>query len=97
MSFHGANQRRYGHVPPVQYPVANRSNDQPSYSARRPSFDQGDDAALFAPAQAPSPGYHNAPPLSRAPAGGDELFLSSTGGTPQTTSNVSSQNQYESP
>ncbi|SPN99948.1 related to GDP/GTP exchange factor Rom2p [Cephalotrichum gorgonifer] len=92
MSFRGDDQRRYGQVPPVQYPVANRPNDQAAaYSTRRRSFDQGDDAALLG--QAPSHGFNG-------PTGGDELFLgSSTGAAPPPPSNYHStyQNQYEQP
>lgn len=43
MSFRGDEQRRYGHIPPVQYPVANDGNqDLPN---RRLSFNSGDDGA----------------------------------------------------
>ncbi|KAI5867848.1 CNH domain-containing protein [Durotheca rogersii] len=78
MSFRDNDQRRYGHVPPVQYPVANRSSqDQSSYPARTPSFNNGDDAGTFASGGS-RPGYH--PTLNTAVtghAGRDELFLAS--------------------
>ncbi|KAK1750264.1 Rho1 guanine nucleotide exchange factor 3 [Echria macrotheca] len=44
MSFRNDDSRRYGHVPPAQYPVAGSSQDQ---SARRSSFNNGDDAGFF--------------------------------------------------
>ena len=49
MSFRGDDQRRYGHVPPVQYPVAGHplpsSEQSPPYPPRRLSFNNGDDSA----------------------------------------------------
>ncbi|EXM35281.1 hypothetical protein FOTG_01778 [Fusarium oxysporum f. sp. vasinfectum 25433] len=80
MSFRGDDQRRYGHVPPVQYPVAGRGQEyqqqqqqqqQPHSSyddiGRRASFNGGDDAAYIQP------------PINRSPAfggsGEDELFM----------------------
>ncbi|KAM7211588.1 Rho1 guanine nucleotide exchange factor 3 [Rhypophila decipiens] len=49
MSFRGDDSRRYGHVPPAQYPVPTPNQDTAQYQqpARRPSFNNGDDAALF--------------------------------------------------
>lgn len=47
MSFRGDDSRRYGHVPPAQYPVAHSNQDAAQYPPRRPSFNNGDDAALF--------------------------------------------------
>ncbi|KAI1436393.1 CNH domain-containing protein [Xylaria sp. CBS 124048] len=45
MSFRGDDQSRYGHTPPVRYPVANHaSQDQPPYPTRRRSFNNGDDS-----------------------------------------------------
>ncbi|CAJ2504039.1 Uu.00g114330.m01.CDS01 [Anthostomella pinea] len=79
MSFRGDDQRRYGHIPPVQYPVANSnqpSQDQPAYPARRPSFNNGDDSAGFPPAARP---VHH-PTLNTSARGlgtDDELFLAS--------------------
>ncbi|KAI0010853.1 CNH domain-containing protein [Xylariaceae sp. FL0662B] len=72
MSFRDNDQRRYGHVPPVQYPVAN-----PSSPNRRPSFDTGDDSVGFNSA-ATRPAYQ--PTLNTNIAGlsnHDELFLGS--------------------
>ncbi|KAI1343180.1 CNH domain-containing protein [Xylariaceae sp. FL0016] len=72
MSFRGDDQRRYGHIPPVQYPVGNQAaHDQASYPTRQPSFHSGDDSAR--------PSHHH-PTLStnaRGPATEDELFLAS--------------------
>ncbi|KAL3422370.1 CNH domain-containing protein [Phlyctema vagabunda] len=48
MSFHqNGSQRRYGHVPPAQYGAQDTNNDLRRY----PSFNNGDDAALFDPRQ----------------------------------------------
>ncbi|KAK0633240.1 CNH domain-containing protein [Immersiella caudata] len=44
MSFRGDDSRRYGHVPPAQYPVPGSAQDQ---SARRSSFNTGDDSSFF--------------------------------------------------
>ncbi|KAG7139966.1 Rho1 guanine nucleotide exchange factor 3 like protein [Verticillium longisporum] len=77
MSFRSDGQRRYGHVPPVQYPVADQAQDQPSYPARRPSFNNGDDSSFFDQGQdqATPQGYPDASaPSVRGP---DELFLTS--------------------
>ncbi|KAG7144151.1 hypothetical protein HYQ46_007110 [Verticillium longisporum] len=77
MSFRSDGQRRYGHVPPVQYPVADQAQDQSSYPARRPSFNNGDDSSFFDQGQdqATPQGY----PDASAPSvrGRDELFLTS--------------------
>lgn len=60
------SQRRFGHVPPVQYPVAGQ--DQNSNLARRPSFQSGDDGAgLLDPNR----------PQGTDGRGEDELFMSS--------------------
>ncbi|KAI1080153.1 CNH domain-containing protein [Whalleya microplaca] len=78
MSFRDNDQRRYGHIPPVQYPVANQSaQDQSSYPARRPSFNNGDDSVGFN-STAARPPYQ--PTLNTNIAGlgsHDELFLGS--------------------
>ncbi|KAI0203355.1 CNH domain-containing protein [Astrocystis sublimbata] len=73
MSFRGDDQRRYGHLPPVQYPVAGQPPpDQSTYQVpvRSPSFNNGDDATMRPP-------YH--PTLNTTAARGlgveDELFL----------------------
>ncbi|KAK4236745.1 Rho1 guanine nucleotide exchange factor 3 [Achaetomium macrosporum] len=48
MSFRSDDSRRYGHVPPAQYPVAAAPPQEPvGYPARRPSFNSGDDASFF--------------------------------------------------
>lgn len=44
MSFRGDGGRRYGHVPPVQYPVPGQ--EQHAYPVRTNSFNAGDDAGL---------------------------------------------------
>ncbi|KAM0326153.1 hypothetical protein ACHAQA_006747 [Verticillium albo-atrum] len=81
MSFRSDGQRRYGHVPPVQYPIADQSQDQSSYPARRPSFNNGDDSSFFDQGQGQGHGQHQAQsyPDGNASAvrGQDELFLTS--------------------
>ncbi|KAI0162012.1 Rho1 guanine nucleotide exchange factor 3 [Xylariaceae sp. FL1272] len=77
MSFRDNDQRRYGHVPPVQYPVANQQSslEQSGYPARSPSFNHGDDASGF-PAAARQRYQH--PTLNTSGRGmshEDELFL----------------------
>jgi hypothetical protein len=71
MSFRGDDQRRYGHVPPVQYPIGGQqTQDQASqpYQPRRQSFNTGDDANL--------PGTNGG--ASQGGRGGDEeLFITS--------------------
>lgn len=44
MSFRGDGGRRYGHLPPVQYPVPGQ--DQHAHPVRTNSFNAGDDAGL---------------------------------------------------
>ncbi|KAI0125207.1 Rho1 guanine nucleotide exchange factor 3 [Xylariales sp. AK1849] len=76
MSFRGDDQRRYGHVPPVQYPVANdQTHDQPPN--RRQSFNSGDDSAPFSNA---TPGSRQSYQPTLNTSGlrtEDELFLAS--------------------
>lgn len=43
MSFRGDGQRRYGQVPPVQYPVSGQYNNQQPAEGRRLSYVDGDD------------------------------------------------------
>ncbi|KAJ2892735.1 Protein VAC14-like protein [Zalerion maritima] len=83
MSFRGDDARRYGAVPPVQYPVTSQGQDQyPAYPQRRNSFNTGDDSAFFDQnASRPQPG-----------TGGDELFLGNTGGNSQSPSRQQSYN-----
>ncbi|WYZ39438.1 hypothetical protein EsH8_III_001352 [Colletotrichum jinshuiense] len=76
MSFRGDGQRRYGHLPPVQYPTADQSQEQSAYLARRPSFNNGDDAAMFDQNRPQTRGHQ--PSASRAE---DELFLTSPTGS----------------
>ncbi|KAL2757729.1 hypothetical protein ACRALDRAFT_1061048 [Sodiomyces alcalophilus JCM 7366] len=73
MSFRSDDQRRYGHVPPVQYPIP-QSQDESSYPARRPSFNTGDDASFLNQAAAHSHPYPN---TNTSAGTEDELFLTS--------------------
>ncbi|KAF3765136.1 hypothetical protein M406DRAFT_259537 [Cryphonectria parasitica EP155] len=59
MSFRG-NNPRYGHLPPVQYPVA--GHGQNVYPPRRGSFNEGDDAAA-------DPARHHSPSMGRQAEG----------------------------
>lgn len=73
MSFRADDQRRYGQVPPVQYPVAGQRPDrQPA--GRRLSFNAGDDAAYRGEQV-----FDGLPASAQAsrPPGTDELFLNS--------------------
>ncbi|KAI1843681.1 hypothetical protein JX265_008492 [Neoarthrinium moseri] len=73
MSFRGDDQRRYGHVPPVQYPVAN--DQSPGQPSRRLSFNSGDDSA---PVNTAANRHTHQPTLNtRGLPTGDELFLAS--------------------
>ncbi|KAH6630331.1 CNH domain-containing protein [Chaetomium sp. MPI-SDFR-AT-0129] len=47
MSFRSDDSRRYGHIPPAQYPVGAPPQAPAGYPARRPSFNNGDDATYF--------------------------------------------------
>ncbi|PFH57677.1 hypothetical protein XA68_14705 [Ophiocordyceps unilateralis] len=71
MSFRADDQRRYGHVPPVQYPVPGHRPDRQPVD-RRLSFNSGDDAAYYGP-QSPSVPSH--PPAE------DELFFNNSTGS----------------
>ncbi|KAK5662931.1 hypothetical protein OQA88_6343 [Cercophora sp. LCS_1] len=74
MSFRGDDSRRYGHVPPAQYPVAGSAQDA---SARRPSFNNGDDSSFFDQGSTRlqiAPGYQGS--SARAE---EELFMSPAG------------------
>ncbi|KAK8049870.1 Rho1 guanine nucleotide exchange factor 3 [Apiospora phragmitis] len=79
MSFRG--ERRYGHVPPVQYPVANQAtSDQPPLPLRRQSFNSGDDSAPFETTAISRQSY--LPPVNTRGLDTDnELFLTSPTGT----------------
>lgn len=78
MSFRGDDLRRYGQVPPVQYPVAGQQPESqnqaqnPQNVGRRPSFNSGDDAAYYGQPQDRTPAFGSA-----APPGEDELFMTS--------------------
>ncbi|KAL2138293.1 hypothetical protein VTI28DRAFT_7012 [Corynascus sepedonium] len=73
MSFRSDDSRRYGHVPPAQYPVASPPQEPAGYPARRPSFNSGDDATYFdQPSARPQPLYTGS--TGRAD---EELFITS--------------------
>lgn len=73
MSFRG-DERRYGHVPPVQYPTTNQD------LSRRASFNSGDDSAPFESTAARQPPYP--PPVNtRGLETEDELFMASPTGS----------------
>ncbi|KAK7425839.1 Rho guanine nucleotide exchange factor [Neonectria magnoliae] len=97
MSFRGDDQRRYGHVPPVQYPVAGHGHghghgqdyqdyqqQQPDHQQQQPAYDTGRRASFTGGDDA---AYYEQPPPARspafanAPAGEDELFLGNTPGS----------------
>ncbi|KAG5999735.1 hypothetical protein E4U21_006379 [Claviceps maximensis] len=109
MSFRGDDQRRYGHVPPVQYavPGQQQQQQQPDQQAagigRRASFNTGDDSAYYNRA-------HNQASYVGPPAHGGQgdLFLSSSvgGGHPSVGRHASAistsalsgyQHQYREP
>ncbi|KAK1783848.1 CNH domain-containing protein [Copromyces sp. CBS 386.78] len=80
MSFRGDDSRRYGHVPPAQYPVggtAQDHNNNPPYPPqRRLSFNTGDDADMFDPsASRQQPAIYTGAPVSSR--GEEELFITS--------------------
>ncbi|RYP66807.1 hypothetical protein DL771_007605 [Monosporascus sp. 5C6A] len=80
MSFRSDDQRRYGHVPPVQYPVPGQSpsSEQPAaYPSRRLSFNNGDDpTSAFNRASTRPPYQPTLSPTGRGfESSGDELFL----------------------
>lgn len=97
MSFRGDDQRRYGSVPPVQYPVSGpysaqqpqpqQHQQQPQQmqmqhdDGRRSSFNMGDDrnTAAYYNSYHPPALDSNGPNFAHAsaPAGADELFLTS--------------------
>ena len=75
MSFRSDDSRRYGHVPPAQYPVAGAPPHEPAgYPARRQSFNNGDDASFFDQPAAARP-----QPLFTGSTGraDEELFINS--------------------
>ncbi|TEA15799.1 Rho1 guanine nucleotide exchange factor 3 [Colletotrichum sidae] len=75
MSFRDG-QRRYGHIPPVQYPTPDQAQDQPaSYLGRRQSFNNGDDA-LMLDQNRPQLGHQHT-----SSRGEEELFLTSPTGS----------------
>ncbi|PHH79159.1 hypothetical protein CDD80_5526 [Ophiocordyceps camponoti-rufipedis] len=89
MSFRADDQRRYGHVPPVQYPVPGHPPDRQA-AGRRLSFNSGDDAAYYGPQSPAAPPHH--------PSAEDELFFnpSSTSPSAYGSSNSAYQRQYQS-
>ncbi len=92
MSFRDDGSRRYGHVPPAQYPVAAPLQDPAGYPARRPSFNNGDDATFFdQPAARPQPLYTGPPPNAASTGRADEeLFITSPISEPQSNPNRAS-------
>ncbi|KAK3693972.1 CNH domain-containing protein [Podospora appendiculata] len=73
MSFRGDDSRRYGHVPPAQYPVPTSAQNPAAYPPRRPSFNNGDDASFFdANSPAVQGGY-----AGNGGRGEEELFITS--------------------
>ncbi|KAH7358196.1 Rho1 guanine nucleotide exchange factor 3 [Plectosphaerella cucumerina] len=107
MSFRGDNQRRYGHVPPVQYPVSGQPQDHTGYPERRPSFNNGDDSSFFEHTGHGGHGQQPYPPGGAPPRGEDELFLTSPtdqtaprpayGGAPSPSALSGYQHQYQAP
>ncbi|KAK4192757.1 putative rho1 guanine nucleotide exchange factor 3 [Podospora australis] len=91
MAFRGDESRRYGHVPPAQYPVAGSAQQQHQYQhqqqqqqlvgypQRRPSFNDGDDQEFFD--QNAAAGAARPQPLftgsMNAGRGEEELFITS--------------------
>ncbi|KAM0474336.1 hypothetical protein ACHAPX_007672 [Trichoderma viride] len=76
MSFRNNEGRRYGHVPPVQYPVAGQPADH-SNMARQTSFNHGDDGTYYE--GHPQDQYSGALTHAHRPSasvGDDELFIS---------------------
>ncbi|KAK7940975.1 uncharacterized protein PG986_013362 [Apiospora aurea] len=77
MSFRG--ERRYGHVPPVQYPVANQATSDQPLPLRRQSFNSGDDSAPFETTAISRQSY--LPPVNTRGLDADnELFITSPTG-----------------
>ncbi|KAL8387478.1 hypothetical protein RB595_009877 [Gaeumannomyces hyphopodioides] len=83
MSFN-SDGRRYGHVPPAQYPVPGQQPQAPY--GRRSSFHRGDDAASF-DAQGNNGGANR---------GEDELFLSSPTAEPSSSASTTRPGSYGS-
>ncbi|KAH6855056.1 CNH domain-containing protein [Chaetomium sp. MPI-CAGE-AT-0009] len=74
MSFRSDESRRYGHVPPAQYPVAPPPQEPAGYPARRPSFNSGDDANYF---DQPAARPHQLYTAGGTGRGDEELFITS--------------------
>ncbi|KAI1827738.1 CNH domain-containing protein [Xylaria intraflava] len=88
MSFRGDDQRRYGHTPPVRYPVANHSSqDQPNYPARSQSFNNGDDSTGFSSLNTTTGGL----------GVDDELFLAANSTVESNRANYGSLHQAQTP
>jgi len=86
MSFHGnGSQRRYGHVPPVQYgtPGAQDPNNANPGLQRQSSFDNGDDAAFF---DRNNSIYQPAPPARPPHNAHEELFMTNNPVSPSRAS-----------
>ncbi|KAL2023557.1 hypothetical protein VTK56DRAFT_2165 [Thermocarpiscus australiensis] len=86
MSFRGDDSRRYGHVPPAQYPVAAPAQERLAYPSRRLSFNSGDDSSLFDQTAV------RPPPLHTGSTGkaDEELFITSPTTDPQPPQNRAS-------
>ncbi|KAJ4298624.1 Rho guanine nucleotide exchange factor [Collariella sp. IMI 366227] len=87
MSFRGDDSRRYGHVPPAQYPVAPAASQDPAgYPARRQSFNSGDDANFFDQSAARPQSLYTA----TSGRGDEELFITSPTADNQSAANRAS-------
>ncbi|KAL2161347.1 hypothetical protein VTH06DRAFT_8569 [Thermothelomyces fergusii] len=104
MSFRSDDSRRYGHVPPAQYPVAAPPPEPAGYPARRLSFNSGDDASYF---EQPSTRHQSLYAGSSGRAD-EELFISGPASESQPAGNRASyvphsataaayQRQYQAP
>lgn len=88
MSFRADDQRRYGHVPPVQYPVAGQPQEyqqqqeqqQHLYdTGRRSSFTGGDDAAYYQQQQQQQHQQHHHQQAAAAPPQRPPTFANNAG------------------
>ncbi|KAK1238629.1 hypothetical protein MKX07_004205 [Trichoderma sp. CBMAI-0711] len=81
MSFRNDEGRRYGHVPPVQYPVAGQQPAEQPGMTRQASFNSGDDGTYY---DGHAQGRYGVASTHRpsASAGEDDLFISSPANYP---------------
>ncbi|KAM0250035.1 hypothetical protein ACHAQJ_008766 [Trichoderma viride] len=85
MSFRNNEGRRYGQVPPVQYPVSGQQPAEHSGMTRQASFNSGDDGSYYEghPQGHPQDQYNaNLAHRPSASVGDDELFISSPSNYP---------------